>query len=364
MKPAMPHTRAACGIVLSADAVPFPSVSPWLSLFKAARHCGLMNKKIPRKACNRTYEEGIAMLVYLNGSKITDHSRLHQGSKNVLCIAEKQEQAEFLPKLFPDHGRVQGKETSGNYFESHRDFDYFFIKVPHVKGLNASASAAEIFFSADKLVFLFAKGTMMDGFIHALENDADSLQTLENVLYFFFVKLTETDADKLVKIEKEIISMEDALVPSVDKGRDYEKPIRELRRRLFALKRYYESLVDMFEDMEENRNHFLSDAALNRLHFHANRVDRLYHDVLNLREYAMQVREAYQSQMDITLNKTMRFFTVIATIFLPLTLVVGWYGMNIKMPEYQNEYAYPIVIIACAVIVVASILYFKKKKWF
>lgn len=60
----------------------------------------------------------------------------------------------------------------------------------------------------------------------------------------------------------------------------------------------------------------------------------------------------------------MRFFTVIATIFLPLTLVVGWYGMNMDMPEYKSEYAYPVVIIVSIVIVVASIAYFKKKKWF
>jgi len=305
------------------------------------------------------------MRVYLNGSQIGDHSKLRYDSQNVLCIAEKQEQPQFLHKLFPGHGKVKEKASASNYFESHENFDYIHIKVPHVKGLNTSTSRVEVFFSPDKLVFIFNQTKKMEEFIQVLEHETSSGQkTLESILYYFFVKLTDTDADQLVKIEKEVMSMEDRLVPNVDKGEDYDTPIRDLRRRLFALKRYYESLVDLFEDMEENRNHFFSDGVLNQIHFHANRIDRLYNDVINLRDYVAQVREAYQSQMDITLNKTMRFFTVIATIFLPLTLVVGWYGMNMEMPEYRSPYAYPTVIIVSVCIVVASIVYFKKKRWF
>ena len=66
--------------------------------------------------------------------------------------------------------------------------------------------------------------------------------------------------------------------------------------------------------------------------------------VLNLRDYVTQVREAYQAQIDINLNKVMKIFTVITSIFLPLTLIVGWYGMNLKMPEYSWVYGYPFVI--------------------
>ena len=50
-------------------------------------------------------------------------------------------------------------------------------------------------------------------------------------------------------------------------------------------------------------------------------------------------------------------------IFLPLTLIVGWYGMNFKyMPELTSEYGYPAVIILSILVVVLSLLFFKKKR--
>jgi magnesium transporter len=60
----------------------------------------------------------------------------------------------------------------------------------------------------------------------------------------------------------------------------------------------------------------------------------------------------------------MTVLTVVTTIFMPLTLIVGWYGMNFRyMPELEWHWGYPVIIIASVVIVVASLLFFKKKKW-
>lgn len=59
----------------------------------------------------------------------------------------------------------------------------------------------------------------------------------------------------------------------------------------------------------------------------------------------------------------MKVFTIISGIFLPLTLLVGWYGMNFNMPEFQLKYGYPIVIGISVMIVVVCILFFRKKKW-
>ena len=56
--------------------------------------------------------------------------------------------------------------------------------------------------------------------------------------------------------------------------------------------------------------------------------------------------------------------TVITSIFMPLTLIAGWYGMNFKyMPELEHEAAYPIVIAVSIVIVIVCLIFFKKKKW-
>ena len=58
-----------------------------------------------------------------------------------------------------------------------------------------------------------------------------------------------------------------------------------------------------------------------------------------LLEYAEQVKDAYQSRLDARQNRSMQFLTIISTIFLPLTLITSWYGMNFQnMPELQNGY--------------------------
>lgn len=77
----------------------------------------------------------------------------------------------------------------------------------------------------------------------------------------------------------------------------------------------------------------------------------------------MQVRDLHQTMLEVKQNKMMNVLAVVSAIFMPLTLIVGWYGMNFKyMPELDVPIAYPVVIAVCILIVVLSIIFFKKKK--
>ena len=91
------------------------------------------------------------------------------------------------------------------------------------------------------------------------------------------------------------------------------------------------------------------------------RADRLMNKTVQLLEYAGQVKDAYQSAADARQNKSMQLLTIISTIFLPLTLITSWYGMNFEdMPEL--EHGYPVIIVLCAGIIGFCIWFFKKKK--
>ena len=68
--------------------------------------------------------------------------------------------------------------------------------------------------------------------------------------------------------------------------------------------------------------------------------------------------------IDTMLRKCSAVLTVVTTVFMPLTLIVGWYGMNFKyMPELDSVWGYPAVIGISVLIVVVSIIFFKRKKW-
>ena len=60
----------------------------------------------------------------------------------------------------------------------------------------------------------------------------------------------------------------------------------------------------------------------------------------------------------------MQFLTVVTTVFLPLTLITGWYGMNFQnMPELSSPWGYPIVFMVSLAILLIEIFFFRRKKW-
>jgi magnesium transporter len=64
------------------------------------------------------------------------------------------------------------------------------------------------------------------------------------------------------------------------------------------------------------------------------------------------------------MNEIMKFLTMFATVFIPLTFIAGIYGMNFdNMPELHWKYGYLLVLFIMLLIIVAFLNYFRKKKW-
>jgi magnesium transporter len=84
-----------------------------------------------------------------------------------------------------------------------------------------------------------------------------------------------------------------------------------------------------------------------------------------MREVLSSLVDIYLSNASIKMNEIMKVLTIISTIFIPLTFIVGLYGMNFKyMPEINWIYGYPSVLILMLVVAIGLIIYFKRKKWF
>lgn len=182
---------------------------------------------------------------------------------------------------------------------------------------------------------------------------------LSKILYILLHRLTSMDNLILKEIEGRIAELEEQVME--DSHTDFTKSIIELRKQLLFLKRYYEPLLDIAEGLEENENGLIEEGALKYFSILKDRINRLNNNVLHLRDYVTQVREAYQAQVDINMNNIMKLFTVITAIFLPLTLIAGWYGMNFShMPELKWVYGYPAVTILSILVAFLSLIYFKK----
>ena len=188
------------------------------------------------------------------------------------------------------------------------------------------------------------------------------LPSLERFLYDFLNQITKDDLKLLKSYELELDNMELAILnedSSLTSDRVYE-----IRSNIRDLRNHYEELIDIAQVFEANENKFFKEENLRYFNIYLNHLDRLYETASSIRDYTMQIRDLYKMHLDIKQNNIMTILTVVTTIFMPLTLIVGWYGMNFKyMPELEFGWAYPMVFVVSLIILVGGILYFKRKKW-
>lgn len=185
--------------------------------------------------------------------------------------------------------------------------------------------------------------------------------TRELFLYNFLAECIAMDMPMLHRYERRLMQMEETILDGKIDGVDQK--ILPLRRELLTLRVYYDEMMDLGKALEENENHFFAKKQLKYFGTVSDRADRLMSRTVHLLDYAQQVRDAYQAEVDARQNENMKFLTVLSTIFFPLTLITGWYGMNFEdMPELQG--GYPGVILFSLLVVAGIVLVCKRRNIF
>lgn len=187
--------------------------------------------------------------------------------------------------------------------------------------------------------------------------------SIAHLVSYYMSSFIINDNQSLEVLEIQLEALEKNVLSS---KMDYARSeISYYRRKLMILRNYYEQYITIAQHLSENANHLLDSNQLIFLHQFESRAKRLCDHTRDLSEYVSQIKESYMAQLDINLNRTMKFFTVVTTIFMPLTLIVGWYGMNFRfMPELDWEYGYLWVIFLSITVILISIIIFKKKHFF
>ncbi len=245
-----------------------------------------------------------------------------------------------------------------NKFESYQDMDLLSFDWYDIHNKHAKPAQVIIYFTREHIFFICEGERCFKQAEQLITEKASN----EKNLYSFFLELLKGDLEHLEKLEERITETEDELLTASQSA--YAGEIIAFRRELLRLKKYYEQLNQVFEGLTENENNLIPPEDLRLFRILDNKIDRLFSHVLNLRDYVTQVREAYQAQIDIEQNNLMKIFTVVTAVFLPLTLIVGWYGMNLQMPEFSWPFGYPLVIALSIAVVMFCLFYFKRRKWF
>lgn len=135
-------------------------------------------------------------------------------------------------------------------------------------------------------------------------------------------------------------------------------------RRLLGLDTFYQGMSDIAAELAEGGGDLVSDGGRLRFRSLERQLDRLATRLESLQDYSLQLHSLYEEGIDIRQNSIMQLLTVIATIFMPLTFITSWYGMNFhNMAMIRASWGYPLVVVACVVLAFAEVLYFHRRGW-
>lgn len=221
-----------------------------------------------------------------------------------------------------------------------------------------------LFFIFDRKIIFIDNNDFVNSQIEKLlEGKGGKTKSLEKFFYEFLVLLLEEEPLYLESLERRISKLEEHILDGSVKNFNFQ--MLEIKKEISRIHRYYDQLVDIGETLVENKDDFFGRDDNVTFPIFTKRTQRLLNEIQSLRDYAMQVQEVYQSEISIRQNDVMKVLTIVTTLFLPLSLIAAWYGMNfLGMPELSWKYGYLFVIVLSAAVVGLCIWVFKKKKFF
>ena len=175
--------------------------------------------------------------------------------------------------------------------------------------------------------------SIVDQYFNAIEKFGDITEDLEDDI---LKNPTEGLMSKLSEIRKEVSHIRRSVYP-----------IREVASRFEKLEKPY---------IHKETKLFIRDLYDNSI--------QAIENVSAFKDTINSLLDLYMNSVSFRMNSIMKVLTIVSTIFIPLTFIVGVYGMNFtNMPELEYKYGYLFVMIGMAILTLLMILYFKRKKW-
>jgi magnesium transporter len=175
--------------------------------------------------------------------------------------------------------------------------------------------------------------SVIDSYFPIVEGLGDELDDLEDRL---LVKPTVKDMSSVHAIKRDLLV---------------------LRRSIWPHREAFASLVrDESPLVSRDTRTYMRDAY--------DHVIQIADIVETYREVCSDQRDLYLSSVSNRMNEVMKVLTVISTIFIPLTFIVGVYGMNFDwMPELHTHNGYYVVWVVMAIVALAMFGYFVRLGW-
>lgn len=236
------------------------------------------------------------------------------------------------------------------------------------QGEKTGKRASSVSFLLDEKNFLITIMKDETGIITKAAREAAG-KDLEEGCAFLFDWILKQGQNMTEHMEKYLVEMEREIISgAIERGRN--QIIFECKRSLTLWKNDYIQILNIAEGINgleqkknEKQEHILNEECSCFFRVYENKIRRLTEEIQFLYEELLHVREALDEALAYDQNQIMKVFTAVTTIFMPLTLVAGWYGMNFNsMPELTWSEGYRYVILLSIIIIIVCLFFFKKKK--
>jgi magnesium transporter len=166
----------------------------------------------------------------------------------------------------------------------------------------------------------------------------------------------------LENLAEEIEILEENAIENTD--RDFVRNIQVMKRELIYIRKSIWPLRELIGTLFRGDSSLITEFTKPYLKDVSDHTIQIIDTIENFRDIISGILDVYLTKVSNKLNEIMKVLTIIATIFIPLTFIVGVYGMNFKfMPELTWRWGYPALWIFMLIIFIGMTLLFKKKRW-
>jgi magnesium transporter len=181
------------------------------------------------------------------------------------------------------------------------------------------------------------------------------LYSLVDAIIDQYFNLLENYGERLETLEEKVVDHPDPTV---------SRQIYQFKREMIFLRRAVWPLRDVISSLQRMESRLFQPETVPFIKDLYDHTIRVIETIEMYRDIQASLLDIYLSSVSNKMNAIMKVLTIIATIFMPLTFIVGLYGMNFKyMPELSQPWGYPMVWGVVLSVSVGMIIYFRKKGW-
>lgn len=209
--------------------------------------------------------------------------------------------------------------------------------------------------------------SIFENFIHSLEQNLLKLRerSVDILFHWMLNKITDAHEECINQIEEGLEELEAMLLENDKGNQNFGKLIQDKQKDYLKLKRSIIPFKEQFTKITRINENLINPLNLPYFNDIYDQLQYTIHSLDNCREIIAALLDLYISNNDLKMNDIMKRLTVVSTIFIPLTFVVGVWGMNFNdMPELSWKYGYVIAWFIMILMAFFTWLYFKCKKWF